>query len=235
MKSLEATDKIFDIIDNNITTSSNSNNNISNISTTSNNITSNKNKNKNNISTTSTTTNTVATTTTTTNNNTIDSIKNNIDNNNNNNTSSYSVSVTNLSYTYPSRNNVQILNNIYFNIQNQQFIVFIGKSGAGKSTLCKLLCGLYKPTVGNIYIGDTSICDMDPITLLSHVIYHIFIMHEKFNISYIFIIDIDIYNIIYYIYEYIIYYIYIFIIYEKFNISYIFMVNIYHIFIYLHF
>ncbi|MCL2389566.1 MAG: ATP-binding cassette domain-containing protein [Elusimicrobia bacterium] len=43
-----------------------------------------------------------------------------------------------------------VLNNICLEISSGDFIVICGANGAGKSTLLKILCGLAKPSSGNI-------------------------------------------------------------------------------------
>lgn len=48
----------------------------------------------------------------------------------------------------------QVLNNISFELKDGESIALIGRNGSGKSTLIKLLCGLYTPDSGEIYIND---------------------------------------------------------------------------------
>lgn len=42
-----------------------------------------------------------------------------------------------------------------------EFVAIIGKSGSGKSTILNMLSGIDKPTSGEIWIGDTTIHNMD--------------------------------------------------------------------------
>lgn len=51
-----------------------------------------------------------------------------------------------------------VISDLNLSIRKGEKIALVGKNGAGKSTLVKLLCGLYRPTKGSIYINgiDTS-------------------------------------------------------------------------------
>lgn len=51
--------------------------------------------------------------------------------------------------------NKPILKNINFEIEKNEFIGIVGLSGAGKTTLTDLLCGLLKPTKGDILIDNS--------------------------------------------------------------------------------
>lgn len=50
-----------------------------------------------------------------------------------------------------------VLNNISFEISDNEFIGLIGPSGSGKTTLVQLFTGLIKPTIGNVYINNIDI------------------------------------------------------------------------------
>ena len=58
-----------------------------------------------------------------------------------------------------------ILDNISFEIEDGQFTVLIGPSGCGKTTLLKMINRLIEPDEGDIFINETSICDVDCIRL----------------------------------------------------------------------
>lgn len=49
-------------------------------------------------------------------------------------------------------------------IKKNQKIAFIGESGSGKSTLIDLLCGVYKPDFGSIYIDEVKLNDCNMIS-----------------------------------------------------------------------
>ena len=62
----------------------------------------------------------------------------------------------NVNFTYPNTER-QILHNLSFKIKSGEKAAIVGVNGAGKSTIIKLLCGLYKPDSGHIYIGGKDI------------------------------------------------------------------------------
>jgi len=49
------------------------------------------------------------------------------------------------------------LSHISFTVKGSEKIALVGNNGAGKTTLVKLLCGLYEPTSGGIYINRENI------------------------------------------------------------------------------
>lgn len=53
-----------------------------------------------------------------------------------------------------SYENESVLKDISFELKDGERIALIGRNGSGKSTLIKLLCGLYTPDSGEIYIND---------------------------------------------------------------------------------
>ena len=58
--------------------------------------------------------------------------------------------ISNLSKTY---NGKQVLKDINFNVENEEFLSIIGPSGAGKSTLLRIISNLEKQTSGEIILG----------------------------------------------------------------------------------
>ncbi len=59
-------------------------------------------------------------------------------------------------FRYPGEN-TDTLSHISFTIRAEEKIALVGNNGAGKTTLVKLLCGLYEPTSGGIYINGENI------------------------------------------------------------------------------
>jgi ABC-type multidrug transport system fused ATPase/permease subunit len=60
-----------------------------------------------------------------------------------------------VSFHYPSRADIAVLNRINLHFRPRQISVIVGKSGSGKSTLAALLCGLYRPSEGEVsYFGS---------------------------------------------------------------------------------
>lgn len=47
-------------------------------------------------------------------------------------------------------------------IEDGEFIVFVGPSGCGKSTTLRMIAGLEEITVGELYIGDRLVNDVEP-------------------------------------------------------------------------
>ncbi len=62
------------------------------------------------------------------------------------------IKVENLDYKYISADD-NTLKNISFDIKPGENISIVGLNGAGKTTLVKVLCGLYTPTHGNVYVN----------------------------------------------------------------------------------
>ena len=65
----------------------------------------------------------------------------------------------NVYFSYPKTDNT-VLNGATFEILPGERVALVGENGAGKSTIVKLLCGLYKPDSGNIYINGVSITQL---------------------------------------------------------------------------
>jgi ABC-type multidrug transport system fused ATPase/permease subunit len=66
-----------------------------------------------------------------------------------------------LSFAYPNRADVQVLNNLNFTVKQGQNIALVGPSGAGKTTLTSILFGFYKIEEGQITIDNKNIEDYD--------------------------------------------------------------------------
>lgn len=71
--------------------------------------------------------------------------------------SSKSISIENLSFTYPGAGNEPVLKNINLQILEGKVTAIVGMSGSGKTTLLKLLLKFYNNYRGNIKIGGTNI------------------------------------------------------------------------------
>ncbi len=61
------------------------------------------------------------------------------------------LSISNLKKSFGSKT---VVNDVSFDIYPGEVIALVGENGAGKSTLKNMLCGLLKPTDGQIIIGD---------------------------------------------------------------------------------
>ncbi|KAH7322610.1 multidrug resistance protein [Stachybotrys elegans] len=72
------------------------------------------------------------------------------------------VSFNNVSFTYPNRPGVPVLDNVSFTIQPGQFCGLVGPSGAGKSTIMSLVQRLYEPTKGSVMLDDKDLAPLHP-------------------------------------------------------------------------
>ncbi|ACF13928.1 ABC transporter-related protein [Chloroherpeton thalassium ATCC 35110] len=75
------------------------------------------------------------------------------------------VAFKNVSFRYPSRNDVPVLKNISFEVNAGERVALVGPSGAGKSTLVSLLQRFYEPNAGEIIVDGKNILDY-PLTAL---------------------------------------------------------------------
>ena len=66
------------------------------------------------------------------------------------------IQVKSLTYYYPGTKK-KIINDVSFQINHKDIVGIVGSSGAGKSTLVDLVCGLLKPSSGQILIDDIDI------------------------------------------------------------------------------
>ncbi|MBG0783118.1 MAG: ATP-binding cassette domain-containing protein [Bacteroidales bacterium] len=64
------------------------------------------------------------------------------------------LSFKHVSFAYPSRPGVQVLDGIDFDVKTGQKIALVGASGAGKTTITALLFRFYEPDSGTIYLDD---------------------------------------------------------------------------------
>lgn len=60
------------------------------------------------------------------------------------------------------RKKIQALSEINLQIRKNEFVAILGTSGCGKSTLLRMLCGLDKPTTGNILSGGLAVTGPGP-------------------------------------------------------------------------
>ena len=72
----------------------------------------------------------------------------------------HSIEFKNVSFKYPASDKY-ILKDISFNINNGEKISIVGLNGAGKTTLIKLLCRLYEPSSGEIFVNGHNIYDYE--------------------------------------------------------------------------
>jgi ATP-binding cassette, subfamily B, bacterial len=68
-----------------------------------------------------------------------------------------------LTFAYPGREESQVLGPIDLELPAGQTIALVGENGAGKTTLIKLLCGMYRPTVGRIVVDGIDLADLSAV------------------------------------------------------------------------
>jgi len=78
------------------------------------------------------------------------------------------VELRNLTKIFPSRDKkdkvskVVAVNDVTFTIPDGQLVGLLGPSGCGKSTTLYMICGLQKPTGGQIFFGDDDVTKLEP-------------------------------------------------------------------------
>ncbi|XVF02538.1 hypothetical protein REPUB_Repub04eG0183800 [Reevesia pubescens] len=71
------------------------------------------------------------------------------------------IEFVNVSFQYPSRATVPVLQHINLSIHPGEVVAIVGLSGSGKSTLVNLLLRLYEPTNGQILIDGIPLRELD--------------------------------------------------------------------------
>ena len=82
-----------------------------------------------------------------------------------------SVRVKNVSFVYPARPDVSVLNGISLDIEAGTTVALVGQSGSGKSTIIQLLERFYDPTEGSLEIDGVGVKDLNLSWLRSHLGY----------------------------------------------------------------
>jgi ATP-binding cassette subfamily B (MDR/TAP) protein 1 len=81
------------------------------------------------------------------------------------------VKFENVSFTYPSRLDVEVLKNVSLDFPSGKHTALVGQSGSGKSTIAELIEKLYVPSEGVISIDADDVKDMDVAHLRSAIGY----------------------------------------------------------------
>ncbi len=61
-----------------------------------------------------------------------------------------SIEFSNVTFAYPSRNDLQVLHELNLSIKPGQTVALVGASGCGKSTVMKLIPRIYEYNIGNV-------------------------------------------------------------------------------------
>ena len=64
-------------------------------------------------------------------------------------------------FSYPSRELVQVLEDVSIDVPAGQTVAIVGASGSGKSTIVSLIERFYDPVSGNILLGDIDTRDLN--------------------------------------------------------------------------
>jgi ABC transporter fused permease/ATP-binding protein len=79
------------------------------------------------------------------------------------------ISYNQVAFSYPTRQDIQVLGNINFTIRSGEKIALVGPSGAGKSTIVQLLLRLYDVSQGSITVDGQDIRNMNLTELRANV------------------------------------------------------------------
>lgn len=80
-----------------------------------------------------------------------------------------SIELKDVCFTFPSRPNVMILNNVNLSIESNTVTAIVGRSGSGKSTIASLLLRFYEPQSGGVYLDGVNIKELNLKWLRSHI------------------------------------------------------------------
>jgi ABC-type multidrug transport system fused ATPase/permease subunit len=71
------------------------------------------------------------------------------------------IKLTAIEFTYPSRPNAKILNNLELTVKQGERVAFVGSSGCGKSTITQLLERFYDPDGGSVTLNDKNLKELN--------------------------------------------------------------------------
>ena len=80
-----------------------------------------------------------------------------------------SIEFRDVDFSYPSRQDVQILRGLSLTIPQGRMVAVVGPSGSGKSTLASLLMRFYDPEKGGVYVDGMNVRDLNPQWLRQHM------------------------------------------------------------------
>ncbi|MBR8833142.1 MAG: peptidase domain-containing ABC transporter [Stigonema ocellatum SAG 48.90 = DSM 106950] len=75
----------------------------------------------------------------------------------------------NVTFRYHLQSDINVLENLNFEVKPGQMVALVGRSGSGKTTISKLVLGLYPPTDGKVLIDGQDITSLSLHSLRQHV------------------------------------------------------------------
>ncbi|MGE5658241.1 MAG: peptidase domain-containing ABC transporter [Actinomycetota bacterium] len=75
----------------------------------------------------------------------------------------------NVTFRYHPESDINVLENLSFEVQPEQTVAIVGRSGSGKTTLSKLILGLYPPTEGKVLIDRQDVTSIALRSLRSQI------------------------------------------------------------------
>ncbi|MGD1805607.1 peptidase domain-containing ABC transporter [Dapis sp. BLCC M126] len=75
----------------------------------------------------------------------------------------------NVTFRYHPESDINVLENLSFEVKPGQTVALVGRSGSGKTTISKLVLGLYPATDGKILIDDQDITTLSLPSLRQHI------------------------------------------------------------------
>ncbi|MBP5974718.1 peptidase domain-containing ABC transporter [Brasilonema sp. CT11] len=75
----------------------------------------------------------------------------------------------NVTFRYHPESDINVLENLSFEVLPEQTVAVVGRSGSGKTTLSKLILGLYPPTGGNVLIDGQDVASISLNSLRSQI------------------------------------------------------------------
>ncbi len=74
-----------------------------------------------------------------------------------------------VTFRYHPESDINVLENLSFEVKPGQIVALVGRSGSGKTTISKLILGLYPPTDGNVLIDGQDITSLSLASLRQQI------------------------------------------------------------------
>jgi ATP-binding cassette subfamily B protein len=79
------------------------------------------------------------------------------------------VAFDNVCFSYPTRPQINVLDDVSFRVRPGEKVALVGPSGAGKSTIFHLLLRFYDPQSGTVTFDGVNLAEADPRDLRAHI------------------------------------------------------------------